>query len=91
MARPETGTMKFGDDWTGVFFRGDEAYHYGMALKTMLDTLPTTADHESSPAFAKMVLKGLVDTLVSCNEHTIDKATVQKLRGFVECQADPGK
>jgi hypothetical protein len=23
--RPETGAMRFGDDWTGIFLRGDDA------------------------------------------------------------------
>lgn len=33
--RPETGPMKFGDDWTGVFIRGDNALmYYAPALHT---------------------------------------------------------
>lgn len=37
-ARPETGPMRFGDDWTGVFIRGDNAGWYGLALRTLLES-----------------------------------------------------
>ena len=30
--RAETGAMKFGDDWRGVFIRGDNAFHFAMVL-----------------------------------------------------------
>jgi hypothetical protein len=91
--RPESGAMKFGDDWTGVFFRGDTAFHYGIALKELLEQfpIPPADDQDSSPAFAKMILKGLVDDLLSCDERTIreQNTPVQKLRPFDEC-AWPG-
>jgi hypothetical protein len=34
--RPETGPMKFGDDWTGVFIRGDNAAGYVTALRALV-------------------------------------------------------
>lgn len=34
--RVETGAVQFGDDWPGVFIRGDNAGHYAMVLKDML-------------------------------------------------------
>ena len=39
--RPETGPMQFGDDWPGVFIRGDNANYYGFQLDMML------TDHEN--------------------------------------------
>lgn len=36
MARPETGAMQFGDDWPGVFIRGDNAAYYSLALDSLL-------------------------------------------------------
>jgi hypothetical protein len=30
--RPETGPMQFGDDWCGIFIRGDNAFLYANAL-----------------------------------------------------------
>lgn len=34
--RVETGPVKFGDDWTGVFVRGDNALWYARALGRVL-------------------------------------------------------
>ncbi len=36
MTRLETGPMQFGDDWPGVFIRGDNAAHYAIAIDTLL-------------------------------------------------------
>lgn len=36
MARVETGSIQFGDDWPGVFIRGDNAACYSMALDSLL-------------------------------------------------------
>ena len=34
--RVETGVVQFGEDWPGVFIRGDTAFLYGGALKKQL-------------------------------------------------------
>ena len=73
MDRPETGAMRFGDDWTGVFLRGDDALSYALALKNILErtsrvltaTEPTEIDTD---VLDRMNLSGLVDLLLSC-EH----------------------
>lgn len=31
--RIETGIVQFGDDWPGIFIRGDSALHYSMHLE----------------------------------------------------------
>ncbi len=36
MTRPETGPMQFGDDWPGVFIRGDNAAYYARAIDILL-------------------------------------------------------
>jgi len=63
-SRPETGPMQFGDDWPGVFLRGDQAFAYAIALKKVLDALPSA--EKVLPSF--LSLKGLIDTLRSCRE-----------------------
>lgn len=35
--RVETGSLQFGDDWPGVFIRGDNAAYYGMILRQYLE------------------------------------------------------
>lgn len=89
--RAESGPVKFGDDWTGVFFRGDTAHYYGIALKELLAQLPATDDHESSPVLAKIILKGLVNDLLACNEFAEPKAPVQQLLPFDACLPTPSK
>lgn len=57
--RVETGPVQFGDDWPGVFIRGDNALYFAMVLDTALKTLPNTTD--------KIVLEGLASDLRSCS------------------------
>ena len=35
--RVETGLIKFGDDWTGTFIRGDDSFHFAMHLRRFLN------------------------------------------------------
>jgi hypothetical protein len=35
--RVESGAVQFGNDWPGVFIRGDNALFYAMALKRVLE------------------------------------------------------
>jgi hypothetical protein len=60
-ARVETGPLKFNDDWTGVFIRGDNAIYYGMQLKEVL------RQTELEFPFGA-VLNNLADTLLSAQE-----------------------
>ena len=36
--RVESGAVQFGDDWPGVFIRGDNAGYYAMSLAAVLDS-----------------------------------------------------
>ncbi len=44
MKRAETGPMVFGDDWTGIFIRGDEAAGYYFAIQELLEENPDLAN-----------------------------------------------
>lgn len=46
-SRMSTGAIQFGEDWPGVFIRGDEAIGYG----TMIDFLLSAAEQDEQ--FAK--------------------------------------
>lgn len=39
MARIESGVIQFGEDWPGVFFRGDNAFAYAHHLQAVLEEL----------------------------------------------------
>lgn len=59
--RPETGPMQFGDDWPGVFIRGDNALMgYAPAVYRAMQALP------ESEWLTRGQLSGLLETLKSC-------------------------
>lgn len=55
-SRIETGPVKFGDDWTGFFIRGDEA----IGIATMLKQVTSVHSHK--------FLYDLADDLITCRE-----------------------
>lgn len=61
--RVETGPVQFGDDWPGVFIRGDNAAGFALALKDLLIASP----NEPSDPFSYMTLRGLLDILEASN------------------------
>lgn len=91
--RPETGPMKFGDDWPGVFIRGDNAAHHAHALDEVLAWIEklgessTLAELEEAagnqPLIMLEVLKGLSDTLKAPDVRL--KTTAQVCKPFEEC------
>jgi hypothetical protein len=58
--RVETGPVQFGDDWPGVFIRGDNAGYWAMQLKEIIEH-----GLSNSPISVAM-LKGLQAELSSC-------------------------
>lgn len=89
--------MRFGDDWPGVFLRGDNAFAYSMALSTLLDAIEGTAKRATdagnpvSEGLASLVtlssfLRGLAGDLASCDVRE-KPSIVNDLRPFAECLA----
>lgn len=54
----EEGPVQFGSDWPGIFIRGDAALAYSQSILQYL--------RDPTDLFARAVLKGLADTLASC-------------------------
>lgn len=81
--RPETGPMRFGDDWAGVFMRGDDAGYYAMALELLRDKAVETKPHLMFTALSEIlsILRGCLD------EHRVVYA--QQLKPWGECQQEP--
>lgn len=73
MARIETGPIQFGDDWPGIFIRGDNAMYFSMELNAFLESIPVDSELNISP------LLGLARVLASCDARG-DQADVQKLK-----------
>lgn len=57
--RVEGGPIMFGDDWPGLFIRGDEAMHYAFALRDVL------LDKPDIGLITRRVLEGLLNALES--------------------------
>ena len=73
--------MQDGDDWAGVFFRGDDAFFFavmaGRALVTVDDIMTRAA------------IQGFIHDLKSCIEGDADRAaTFQRLKAYSECVED---
>lgn len=68
--RVETGPTQFGDDWPGVFIRGDNALIGTLpALRNTLTHLQNTKQWATYPLqimIAESELKGLIELLESC-------------------------
>ena len=43
MPRIETGVVRFGKDWPGVFIRGDKCMEYAIVLNHLIPALSTVA------------------------------------------------
>ena len=56
--RVETGPVQFGDDWPGVFIRGDNANYYAFMLEKALSG--------EIDVIEEMTIKDLIKTLKSC-------------------------
>ena len=56
--RVETGPVQFGDDWPGIFIRGDDAFAWAMAIELM----------HASPLYEVQV-KNLASFLRRCQVH----------------------
>jgi hypothetical protein len=64
--RVETGPVMFGDDWPGIFIRGDDAAMYVASLREIL------LDKPDIGLITKRVLMGLLDDLESSNASNND-------------------
>lgn len=58
MTRMESGTVQFGDDWPGIFLRGDNAMGIAILLEGIAEMLPNldpvSAEHLRSTARSLM-------------------------------------
>ncbi len=62
--RVETGPTQFGDDWPGVFIRGDNALYISMHLKRLREAIP---DEVKQECFVEAIsLNNIIDLLDSC-------------------------
>lgn len=67
--RVETGAVRFGKDWPGVFIRGDDAFGYADSLSFIIkhveQTVPVGTGLPAPARVATLVLKGLLQLFES--------------------------
>lgn len=85
--RIEDGSIQFGSDWPGVFFRGDTAFNFGGHLGAALQHIERG---EPVDGIAMAVLRGLHSELLSASTEA-GKETRQFLKPAQECRLEPGE
>jgi len=65
-SRMETGPVQFGDDWPGIFIRGDEACYIGFLLSQVLKQLK-----DEVCVIDRMNIENAAGLLSSCDAHAI--------------------
>ncbi len=79
--RPETGPMKFGEDWTGVFIRGDDAMYFKMCLSEVIGAYGGGLNPMTG-----LAMQQLADLFGSANEHEPSEVEPQLLLSFEACK-----
>lgn len=79
--RAETGPMQFGDDWPGVFIRGDNAGYFAMSLRLALSRAEVRA---ALTCAEEMALEGLMATLAGSDVR--DETTKQMVKPWNEAK-----
>lgn len=64
--RIETGPTQIGDDWPGVFIRGDNAVAFATILEMFLDDMKDSAPANDTAYINRSVVQGLANLLRSC-------------------------
>lgn len=85
MPRVETGPIKFGDDWTGVFIRGDRAFGIVQILEIIKRGIEEGELASSQMKIAIASLHALVQLLKASDENTPTNYVVQRLLPFPDC------
>jgi hypothetical protein len=81
--RLETGVVQCGDDWPGIFIRGDNAFALAADLRHVLAALPETPDFYTRLSVSQV--DGLVKLLMRSNTHAEGHAIDQ----FVHLSVSP--
>ena len=68
--RVETGVTRFGDDWPGIFIRGDNAFYFARCLRDYMDSVT----HDTFTCFMDSQINNLIKILESCNIMNLEGA-----------------
>jgi hypothetical protein len=86
--RPETGLMGFGDDWPGIFIRGDDAMHFNTQLKVLKECIRKGYEIKKG-SYLDSVIIDLIDLFSSCIiRGGMEPANLKKLKDWKDCQGE---
>jgi hypothetical protein len=88
--RPATGTMQFGDDWPGVFVRGEQALYYAMQLGVLLERLPEKEKEKVGVTLLSSI-EDLSKIFGSCFAPSGAPKDTQHIKAFVEAHVGKQK
>lgn len=71
--RVETGPVQFGDDWTGLFIRGDNAMALALDIKQVREWYDKLPEEERKKAGLRMAINGLAGYEKLILEEVIEK------------------
>lgn len=80
--RVETGPVQFGNDWPGIFIRGDNAYGYAMELQGAISKMPECLE-KAQMKFLCELLRGAIVVSIKPPE----KIKVPTIDGEIEIEA----
>ena len=87
--RTETGPVQFGDDWPGVFLRGDDALAYALLLRNLIQRLEQDPDYKREAfegIFQLAVLRDLRDLLQQSFTMNKESYLVQRFKPYADCK-----
>jgi hypothetical protein len=79
--RTETGYIQFGDDWRGIFIRGDNAYAMALTIHLAMQALEGRDDQTGT----YKQLEGIQLFLSKVNQNKFPDEHVQKMKSFADC------
>lgn len=77
--------MRFGDDWTGIFIRGDNAFYFAHQLRAILELIEEHAKEHNFDGFVQANIGGLVDLLTSSTHGAGKEPEAQTMKNFEDC------
>lgn len=82
--RVETGPVQFGEDWPGLFIRGDNCIYYSMCLQTVLRLLKELPADKLIDAIAVANVKGLAELMTTPLVHPHKEEFIRNLNGMAD-------
>jgi len=81
--RLETGVVKLGKDWPGVFIRGDSCFYYAHSFETLLKVMGKELNEYP---FLRALLENLSTLFLSSSYSRNDE--MQILKSYEDCKID---